>query len=191
MGRSALWCLGRTLGKAAEWRCHPGLNHLGLCPLHWSWPLLAEDVPGRKGRRGLLERSIDSIDVSRRLATQAGFAEAALFFKQKQLFFSRPLSRCIGGRLFPREEMDWSMGRQGTGRKPAVAAGLGWSHASSDAGVSGRRGGGAAGGLQLNRTVSTEVHPRRMGAVRTHQASPARFMEPTGAQVPPGPGSPA
>ena len=48
---------------------------LGLCPHHQ--PLLATDVP-REGRRcGFPERSSD---VSRGLATEAGFVEAALFF---------------------------------------------------------------------------------------------------------------
>lgn len=74
---SSIWCLVEMLGEepsrgvaqaSVTWSSvltpGPGLSLLWMCP-------------GRKGGYRLLEHSPD---VSRRLATEAGFVDAALFF---------------------------------------------------------------------------------------------------------------
>lgn len=78
------------VGKATKQRCCPGPGPLGLRPHHWSWPLLAWMRPGGAGGHRLRK---PPPDVSRRLATEAGFAEAALFFNEseKKLFSICPV----------------------------------------------------------------------------------------------------
>ena len=77
--------------------------------------------PGRKGGDRLLERSPG---FSRRLATEAGFLEAALFFKKKKqvIFYSTPLSGCVGGWLLPRGKVGGCVARWSLAGKPRARA---------------------------------------------------------------------
>lgn len=106
--------------------------------------------PGRERGHRLQKHSPG---VFRRLATKAGFVEAALFFIKKKFFFHLPsVSWSIRGRLLPREERGWSIERRGVGRKPEAGAGLGRRLRVLGQGeVNGGRGWEAAGRLQLNR----------------------------------------
>lgn len=148
----------RQFGVQLTWRCCP--RPPGLCA-----PVMR---PGREGAQTLE----GVLPCPGGWAMEAGLADTALFSNnpKETLLNLRLWSGCIRGRLLPQEDVGGSIDRGHAGGAPTAGAGLRrrlcvLRHREVSAG----QGREAAGGLQLNREVSSVG---RRAATHTSTCSP-------------------